>query len=117
MATVTPVDFEPLTVAVPLWEDPPGVFRVGNSRVLLELVLSAFKRGETPESIVRSYRTLNLADVYALSSAAIWRILFLSTNTFASARKRPIPFAARLKPHRGRGFPRMISWPADEREA
>ena len=60
---MTPVDFEPLTVAVPLWEDPPGVFRVGNSRVLLELVLSAFKRGETPESIVRSYRTLNLADV------------------------------------------------------
>jgi uncharacterized protein (DUF433 family) len=68
MATVTRVDFEPLTVAVPLWEDPPGVFRVGNSRVLLELVLSAFKRGETPESIVRSYRTLNLADVYALIS-------------------------------------------------
>ncbi len=65
---MTPVDFEPLTVAVPLWEDPPGVFRVGNSRVLLELVLSAFKRGETPESIVRSFRTLNLADVYALIS-------------------------------------------------
>jgi hypothetical protein len=68
MAIVTPVDFEPLTVAVPLWEDPPGVFRVGKSRVLLELVLSAFKRGETPESIVRSYRTLQLADVYALIS-------------------------------------------------
>jgi hypothetical protein len=68
MAIVTPVDFEPLTVEVPLWEDPPGVFRVGKSRVLLELVLSAFKRGETPESIVRSYRTLQLADVYALIS-------------------------------------------------
>jgi hypothetical protein len=27
------VDFEPLTVAVPLWEDPPGVFRTGDSRV------------------------------------------------------------------------------------
>jgi hypothetical protein len=65
---VTRVDFEPLTVEVPLWEDPPGVFRVGKSRVLLELVLSAFKRGETPEGIVRSYGSLQLADVYALIS-------------------------------------------------
>ena len=36
---MTTVDFEPLNVAVPLWEDPPGVIRVGKSRVLLELVL------------------------------------------------------------------------------
>lgn len=62
------VDFEPLTVAVPLWEDPPGVVRVGKSRVLLELVLRAFRRGETPEGIVRSFRTLQLADVYAVIS-------------------------------------------------
>ena len=65
---MTAVDFEPLTVTVPLWEDPPGIFRLGNSRVLLELVISAFKRGETPEAIVRSYRTLQLADVYAVIS-------------------------------------------------
>ena len=65
MATV---EFEPLTVAVRLWEEPPGVFRVGDSRVLLELVLRAFKRGESPEAIVRSYRTLRLADVYAVIS-------------------------------------------------
>jgi hypothetical protein len=65
---MTAVDFEPLTVTVPLWEEPPGVFRVGKSRVLLELVLSAFQRGETPEGIVRSYRTLELADVYAVIS-------------------------------------------------
>jgi uncharacterized protein (DUF433 family) len=65
---MTAVDFEPLTVTVPLWEDPPGVFRVGNTRVLLELVLGAFKRGETPEGIVRSYRALRLPDVYAVIS-------------------------------------------------
>ena len=65
---MTTVDFEPLSVTVPLWEDPPGVFRVGNSRVLLELVIGAFKRGEAPEGIVRSYRTLHLADVYAVVS-------------------------------------------------
>jgi len=66
---MTTVDFEPLIVSVPLWEDPPGVFRVGNTRVLLELVLAAFKRGESPEAIVRSYRTLRLADVYAVISS------------------------------------------------
>src|SRR5258708_5230683 len=65
---MTTVDFEPLSIAVPLWEDPPGVFRVGNSRVLLELVLDAFKRGESPEAIVRSFRALRLADVYAVIS-------------------------------------------------
>lgn len=60
------VDFEPLSIAVPLWEDPPGVFRVGRSRVLLELVLRAFQRGDSPEGIVRSYRALQLAEVYAV---------------------------------------------------
>jgi uncharacterized protein (DUF433 family) len=63
---MTTVDFEPLSVAVPLWEDPPGVFRIGRSRILLELVIRAFQRGESPEGIVRSYRTLELADVYAV---------------------------------------------------
>jgi len=51
---MTSVDFEPLTVVVPLREDPPGVFRIGNTRVLLKLVLDAFKRGESPEAIVNS---------------------------------------------------------------
>ncbi|HLN26596.1 MAG TPA: hypothetical protein VK395_02560 [Gemmataceae bacterium] len=63
---MTRMDFEPLTVSVPLREEPAGVFRVGQSRVLLELVLRAFKNGATPESIVLSYDTLNLVDVYAV---------------------------------------------------
>lgn len=65
---MTTVDFEPLVMPVPLWEDPPGVFRVGKSRVLLELVIRAFKRGESPEGIVRSFRSLHLPDVYAVIS-------------------------------------------------
>jgi uncharacterized protein (DUF433 family) len=65
---LTTLDFEPLTVVVPLREEPPGVLRVGKSRVLLELVLRAFKAGATPESIVQSYDTLHLADVYAVIS-------------------------------------------------
>jgi uncharacterized protein (DUF433 family) len=63
---MTRAELEPLTVAVPLREDPPGVFRVGNSRVFLELVIHAFQRGETPEGIVQSYDTLSLPDVYAV---------------------------------------------------
>ena len=63
---MTTVDFEPLTVTVPLREEPAGVFRIGASQVLLELVLRAFKAGATPEAIVHSYDTLNLSDVYAV---------------------------------------------------
>ncbi len=65
---MTSIDFEPLSVAVPVREDPSGVFRVGKSRVLLELVIDALKAGATPEAIVQSYDTLNLADVYAVVS-------------------------------------------------
>lgn len=59
---------QPLTLPIPLFEDPPGVFRVGKSRVLLELVIRAFRRGQTPEAIIQSYDTLSLADVYAVVS-------------------------------------------------
>ena len=50
--------------APPLREDESGVIRVGNSRVLLELVIRAFQDGAAPESIVQRYSTLSLADVY-----------------------------------------------------
>ena len=65
---MTTFDFEPLTIVVPLRGEPPGVLRVGKSRVLLELVLRAFQAGATPEAIVQSYDTLSLADVYAVVS-------------------------------------------------
>src|SRR6267143_7114519 len=65
---MTTVDFEPLTLTVPLREEPSGVLRVGKRRVLLELVIYAFKAGATPEAIVQSYDTLNLADVYVVVS-------------------------------------------------
>jgi hypothetical protein len=47
-----PLNLEPLTMAVPLREDPPGVFRVGNSRVSLESALHAHQQGESPQAIV-----------------------------------------------------------------
>jgi uncharacterized protein (DUF433 family) len=51
---------------VPLREDADGALRVGTSRVLLEMVIGAFRRGATPEAIVESYSTLQLNDVYAV---------------------------------------------------
>jgi uncharacterized protein (DUF433 family) len=66
--TMTVLEQQALTLAIPLYEDPPGVLRVGKSRVLLELVIRAFQRGQTPESIVQSFDTLRLPDVYAVVS-------------------------------------------------
>lgn len=51
--------------APPLREDADGAVRVGDSRVLLELVIRAFEDGATPEAIVRRYSSLSLSDVYA----------------------------------------------------
>jgi uncharacterized protein (DUF433 family) len=52
--------------APPLREDASGAVRVGQSRVLLELVIHAFQDGGTPEVIVQSYPSLTLADVYSV---------------------------------------------------
>jgi uncharacterized protein (DUF433 family) len=98
MASQTTVDFEPLSVAVPLREDPQGVFRVGKSRVLLELVIRAFQAGATPEAIVQSYDTLKLPDVYAVVSYYL-STPPRSTRTCSSAsgrRKQPDTRSKRL---------------------
>jgi uncharacterized protein (DUF433 family) len=52
--------------APPLRVDPSGALRVGESRVLMELVIQAFQEGATPETIVQSYPTTTLADVYSV---------------------------------------------------
>lgn len=52
--------------APPLREDASGAVRVGETRVLLELVIHAFQDGATPETIVQRYDTLTLPDVYAV---------------------------------------------------
>jgi uncharacterized protein (DUF433 family) len=52
--------------APPLRVDSGGVVRVGNSRIVLDLVVSQYENGMTPEDMVRAYDTLVLADVYAV---------------------------------------------------
>lgn len=53
-------------VPVPLFDDGQGGLRVTGTRVLLERIVHAFQDGATPEGIVQSYDTLDLADVYAV---------------------------------------------------
>ena len=52
--------------APPLRQDASGAFRVGSSRVLVELVIRAFQDGATPEAIAQRYPTATLADIYAV---------------------------------------------------
>jgi hypothetical protein len=60
------VHLQPITV--PFREDEMGAMRVGKSHVLLKLVIHAFQAGTTPEAIVQSHHTLELADVYAVGT-------------------------------------------------
>ena len=55
----------------PLRLEASGAIRVGQTRVLLELVVHAFQDGATPEEIVQGYSTLDLADVYAVIAYAL----------------------------------------------
>jgi uncharacterized protein (DUF433 family) len=50
--------------APPFKEDESGAIRIGNSRVLLELVISAFQDGSSPEAIMQRYSTLSLSEIY-----------------------------------------------------
>lgn len=54
------------TEAPPLRQDAKGGLRVGDSRVLLEIVIRAFQDGATPEAIAQRYPTTTLADVYSV---------------------------------------------------
>ena len=51
---------EPAPIAV----DADGVVRVGSTRVTLDSVIYAFRKGATPEEIAQQYPALSLVDVY-----------------------------------------------------
>ena len=52
--------------APPLRRDSSGALRIGESRVLLELVIRAFEDGATPETIAQQYATTTLTDIYGV---------------------------------------------------
>jgi uncharacterized protein (DUF433 family) len=50
--------------APPLREDASGALRIGQTRVLLDLVIHAFQDCAIPEAIAHRYSSLNPSDVY-----------------------------------------------------
>lgn len=54
------------TDPVPLRTDEHGVIRVGDSQVLLDIVIREFNNGADPEGIAHGYPTLELANIYAV---------------------------------------------------
>lgn len=51
---------------VPLNTDAEGVIRVGGTRVTLDTVVAAYRKGDTPEQIAQDYPSLQVADIYAV---------------------------------------------------
>jgi len=63
----------PGTSRAPVSPDAPcirpeagGTWRVGDSQVLVDIVIEAFDNGATPEEIVSNYPTASLGDVYCV---------------------------------------------------
>jgi uncharacterized protein (DUF433 family) len=52
------------TVTVPLQQDEGGAVRVTGSRVTLDTIVGAFKRGATAEQIQDSFPSLSLQQIY-----------------------------------------------------
>lgn len=55
---------ETITEVIPIYTDINSRMRVSGTRVLLDLIVNAYQRGETPEHIVQMYTTLTLDQVY-----------------------------------------------------
>lgn len=56
------------TVEIELTKTKEGVIRIGDTRVSIDSVIIAFKRGAEAESIQRSFDRLTLAQVYSVIS-------------------------------------------------
>ncbi|PSR17022.1 hypothetical protein C8255_14785 [filamentous cyanobacterium CCP3] len=61
---MTATDWE--TVRAAVHQNHDGVVLVGNTRVTLDTVVTAFLEGATAEEIVEQYPVLQLADVYSV---------------------------------------------------
>lgn len=51
---------------IPLTKDDAGRLMVPGTRISLDVLVAAFKRGKTPEAIHDGYETVSLSDVYAI---------------------------------------------------
>lgn len=56
------------TSPVPLRADEYGVMRIGQTRIRLDTVITAWRQGESVEQIAENFDVLDLADIYAVIS-------------------------------------------------
>lgn len=49
-----------------LTADAHGVLRVGDTRVTLDILVNAFRSGQSPEEIREQFPTVDLGDIYAV---------------------------------------------------
>lgn len=61
----TPLDFSPMPVPL-RWAEGGLVVRLNNSRIALDIIVSRYRRGYTPEMIVGNYPWLELSDIYLI---------------------------------------------------
>jgi uncharacterized protein (DUF433 family) len=80
---------------IPLAKDSHGVYRVGGTRVTLDLVVRAFNRGATAEEIVQKFPSLELSDVYQV----IGHYLKYRTELGDYLKKREVEESALLAGH------------------
>ncbi len=53
-------------ISVPISKDKYGAFRVAGTRVTLDVLVSAYQQGSSPEQIHEGFPTVKLADIYAV---------------------------------------------------
>lgn len=54
------------SLKVSLQQTTDGTIRIGETRVSLETIIAAYRRGDRPEEISEGFPAIALADVYAL---------------------------------------------------
>jgi len=109
----------PLTAIVPLFTDPHGAIRIRGTRVLLDVIVTAFRAGATAEEIVQKFPTLQLPDVYQVIAYYLNHIpeidSYLSQRQVEATALRteieqrfdPVGLRARLLARRNTGRPTM----------
>jgi uncharacterized protein (DUF433 family) len=58
------LDVTAVVDSIPLARDEQGAYRIGGTRITLDLVVRAFNRGVTVEEIAQKYDGLKLSDIY-----------------------------------------------------
>jgi uncharacterized protein (DUF433 family) len=47
-----------------IWKDKYGAMRIGDTRVTLDVIVTAYQHGDSPEEIRKGFPSLKLADIY-----------------------------------------------------